>query len=120
MNHDSQREKAQIAVAPAGAGRECQRDVPDNLDQIPLGVIFPHVKIFWIIREPGRVAQQFTNRDLLPGRRRIGKVLRERILQPDLALFNQHHDCGRSELLAHRTGLKDGFGLDRNLQFHIR
>jgi hypothetical protein len=118
VQYDSERQKAQIAVAPTGAGRVGQRDALDNFEQFRLGVIFPHVEILRVIGEPGGMTQQFANCDLLPGGGRSGKYSVSGSSRPILPSSTSIMTAVAVNC-AHRA-IEDGFGLHRNLQLQVR
>src|SRR5207244_7001010 len=59
------------------------------------------------------------NRHFIPGVRNF-QILSDRIIQMDLPFFHKKHDSGGSELLAHRSGLKNSLRFYWNLIFKIR
>ena len=65
------------------------------------------------------MAQQIAHFDVLPGCRRIRKISGDAAIKIDLALFHQHHDRSRCELLSDGAGLENCFRLDRNIQLNI-
>ena len=47
------------------------------------------------------------------------KVFSNRIVEPNLAVFYQHHHGRRGKLLPHRSRLKDRFRLHRNVKLDV-
>jgi hypothetical protein len=65
------------------------------------------------------MAQQLSQRDGLPGGRRVFEVRGDRIFQPELAIADQEHDSGGNELLADRTDLEHRIAGHRRLQLDV-
>ena len=120
LAHDhAEQDIARVAVRPFLAGREVERCLdrrPD--DRLRRGVIGEvPAQISEIVLDAGRVRQQMSNRDVLPG---VGCALHEPadfILQADLAVLHQRHDGDRHERLGSRGQLVDGLRPGRHVQF---
>src|ERR1019366_1826177 len=65
------------------------------------------------------MGEQVLDEDRLPSRRGIREILRYAVIERELSLLHQHHDCGGDELLAHRAGLKDGLSFYWDAEFYI-
>src|ERR1700690_1239617 len=59
------------------------------------------------------------NSDRVPLRRGGGKVMRDFIVKRELAIFGEHQNCGRGELLADRAQLEDGVRSDGHIELDI-
>lgn len=65
------------------------------------------------------MGEHIFDEDRFPGVGRVWEIFRDAVVEADFALFNEHHDGGGDELLAHRAGLKKCFGFYRDVQLHV-
>src|SRR5713226_4579961 len=66
------------------------------------------------------MGEQMANRDVFPGGRRVRKVLVNSVVEANFSFFDEHHDGGGGELLAHGPGLEDRLGLHGHAELNIR
>ena len=110
-DEDAQHQVARVAVVPPRARRELELEAEGQLRQLILGVVAPQVdRALGVVGDARRVRQQVAHGDGPERLRGLRKVLRDRVLQADLALLDERHHRGRRELLAEGAGLEDRVG----------
>src|SRR6516162_10972178 len=63
--------------------------------------------------------QEILDEDRLPRGRTIWKILRDAVIERDLALFDQHHDRRRDELFSDGPGLKNSLWAHRHGELDV-
>ena len=95
-----------VAVLPLGSRLEVERDLGPAIHDLFGGDRLQHERRHIILRPEvlitGGVREDLANGDLIAVGQ-TGDVLRDRIVERELALFRQQEDCGCGELLADRA-----------------
>ena len=94
-----------LQYLPLRARLEPQRQRIRRLHDVRVALNLEGIEGWALTHDPRRMCQQVPNGDKAPGRGRVLKVLRDRVLEGQAALLNQQHDAGRDELLADRANL---------------
>ena len=66
------------------------------------------------------MGQEITHGDGAPRRGRTGEVFIDRVVEAELAVFDQHHYGRGSELFPYRAGLKNSFRFHRDVKLDVR
>src|SRR5215472_6651120 len=120
MDENAQREKAEIAVGIFRARGRGERNSFDHLEQCVFRIVAAEVEVVGIVSKACGMAEQVAHGDLAPGRGRVGKIPGQRIVEAYFAFSHQHHHRRGSELLAHRSGLKNSLRFYRDFEFQVR
>src|SRR5690606_11110711 len=111
--------KAAVAVYVLFPGRELERvrrELFDKAFDLYAARKFEAAEAR-VALDPRGVGQKVADRHVLPRLGRARQIARDRLVEPDLALFHEQHDAGRGHLFRNRADLKDSIVGDGNVEF---
>src|SRR5690606_8380201 len=118
---EAEEQVAAVAVAPLRARLELERQPLHDFEVLVLGVVPAEVDLVGaVVLETGGVREEMADRDPVPARGRAGEVLREAVVEGQLAVLREQQDAGGGELLADGPRLVDRPGCRRHLVLEVR
>src|SRR5690606_39421943 len=89
-DEDAQGNEAEVAVAAPCAGGKAERLVANQGKEFVFRTVLAEVKVLWIARQAGRVLEQVSHRERLPGWRRVRNIPGERRVERYASVIHEH------------------------------
>jgi hypothetical protein len=130
MDEKAEHLEARVAITPFCARRKFERTCGVDPHQLVLGIVTAEIDNAFAVqrllgvspdvRKPSGVRQQVPDGHGVPVLGGFREVLRDRVIEGDLAILDEKHQCGSRKLLGDRADLKDRLRRDWDIQFEVR